>query len=659
MPHYFEFDSFRVDAEQRLLWRDGEPVALEPKTFETLLVLLKHQGEVLGKDELMDEIWQDVEVGEDSLSQQISRLRKSLGEKRKVHRFIVTVPGVGYKFVAQVREVEMPNNENSLVAQNVESSLSEKNNGENTPDFRPKAKIAADGNGRIAPITMAHIEQPAAPKAVSQRFRKFFDWRILAVAVLVSAVIGAVVYFRQQPRTTNALGVNSIAVLPFKTIGDEQSNESLKMGMTDALITRLSRIEKIKVSPSSSVARFNKPDQDPIAAGRELGVDTVLEGRVQQNGDRLRVTAQLIRTNDDKVLWSEIFDNEFADIFDVQHSISHKIAEALSLELSDEEKHTLMKRYTTSAEAYRLFLDANYLWQRRADGEARAVARKNYQRAIELDPKFALAYVGLANMQVDEPDPESYRKMRTLAEQALEIDPTLGEAHEALGFALWRGEGNWAEAAPHFKRAIELSPNDRESYHSYSMILAGQGKFDEALAVLDSMPNKPDYPLAYKIAVLYFARDYDKTIELCQERLAKKPNDIGALSYLAPAYSEKGMHAEAIRTAEQYANFDRLAGAGALVYLGFAYAKAGQKEKAREIVRQMTRGNAPPAAQLHGALAMLYGEIEERDKAFEHLEKSIERREWWAFTLKVAPYWDSLRDDARFDEMLRRINSAS
>ena len=317
-----------------------------------------------------------------------------------------------------------------------------------------------------------------------------------------------------------------------------------------------------------------------------------------------------------------------------------------------------MKRYTTSAEAYRLYLDAFYLRNKRSGSEALILAQKNYKRAIELDPNFALAYVGLADLEVFSPSRQSYERMKFLARKAIEIDESLGEAHETYGFAVWRGDWNWREAEIHFRRAIELSPHSFAAYGSLAMLLSGQGRFDEAVKTLDSQ-NPPGLGTKpHKIAVYFFSRDYEMVIKESEEILSQSPNDITTLSYLAPAYSYQGRHAEAIKTAERYISLDETADVGSLAYLGLAYIKAGQTEKCKEILQRMLKKDVPDAAQIHGILAMVYGELGEKDKAFEHIEKSIENREFWAFTLKVAPYFDSLRDDSRFEEMLKKINLA-
>lgn len=644
MNRFYEFETFRVDAEKRRLWNEGKIVSINPKTFDTLLALLKNKNEVIGKDKLIEEIWNGVAVSDDSLTQQISQLRKLLGDSADEHKFIVTVSGIGYKFVADVNKIQTLNGYSKIAPDLPQNGKI---------DITPELSASKNGN-----LPEKELNQQQKSQEISEKL-KFERKRNWMTAFAVFSIFGlAAVFFWQnyKPEKTNALGVKKIAVLPFRAISPDEQTNALKQGMTDSLVTNLSRIDKLNVLPSVLVGDYQNSEQSPLEFGRKIGADAVLDGGIRKNGEQIIVNVQLFDTSDGKILWSDSFQNEFTDILEVQNLITNKIAEALSLELSDEEKLALMKRYTTSTEAYRLFLDAYYLKNKRSGSEALIQAEKNYKRAIDLDPNFALAYVELANLQVYSPSPQSYERMKFLARKAIEIDESLGEAHDAYGFAVWRGDWNWQEAETHFLRAIELSPNSLGGYGSLSMILLGQGKFNEAVKTLDSQ-NPPDLNTKiYKITVYFFSRDYEKVISESRKFLSQNPNDIPTLSYLAPAYSFKGMHAEAIETAEKYAALDETAGVGSLVYLSLAYIKAGQVEKGKEILQRIWKKNASDSAQIHGGLAMLYGELGEKEKAFEQLEKSIENREWWAFTLKVAPYYDSLRDDVRFQEMLRQVN---
>jgi TolB-like protein/DNA-binding winged helix-turn-helix (wHTH) protein len=309
--HLYEFGPYRVDGVKRLLLRDGQPVPVTSKVFDTLLVLIQRSGQVLQKDELMKALWPDTIVEENNLTQQISMLRKALGERAGDHRYVVTVPGRGYSFVASVREVWG-------------------NRPEPVPEEqRPGSQVSSNAEEEAKSHHSSAIDAPRRP-----RMRM-----ALAVAVLALFVgLGVLVSYRwiegkvRQSAATGTLG-RSIAVLPFKDLSTRSSDNSLGTGLTDTLIARLSNIRQISVRPTSAVLKYAGENWDARAAGRELGVDAVLEGTVQRSGDRVRVTAQLVSVRDGSALWAQSFDDSFTDIFAMQDSISEQIARAVLLKL--------------------------------------------------------------------------------------------------------------------------------------------------------------------------------------------------------------------------------------------------------------------------------------------------------------------------------------
>ena len=642
MKHFYEFASFRVETEKHLLWKDGEAVRLKPKTFDTLLFLLENRNRVVTKEAMIGEIWKGMAVSDDSLTQQISQIRKILDDGE--HRIIATVSGIGYEFTAAVRAKNSANGNDLAEIPAAEIGDSEKQL-EDHELSAAEIPVIEKNAGKSSPELFENGKQ-----------RNWLVWTIIFAAV----VIGCSAFFWRQWQNgekSAISGIRRIAVLPFKAIAETDETNALKQGMTDALITRLSRIEKLTVLPTSLVANYKDPDQDPLIAARELNVDTVLDGHIQKEGEQIRVTVQLIRSNDGKILWSEVFLNDFTDIFDVQHSIAFKVAEALSLELSDEEKLAIMKRYTNSAEAYRLYLEG-YFFYRRRTSDGKIQAQKDFQRAIEIDPNFALAYTGLGLHYLEQSEispKDAYKKAETYARQALTIDPELAEAYSLLGFTLWRGEWNWKEAEQNFKRAVELKPNSTYVYNWYAILLSATGRHKEALDILDNAPNFDDSKAVY---VIYnFERDYDKCIETANQGLSKIPNSAVRNSTISMCYAGKLKYPEAITAAEKVAALEEITQPNALAVLGYIYARAGQIEKARETKIKLEQ-MPETTANIYGAKAVMYAALGEKDKAFRMLDESIEQREWWGYTLKVYPLWDNLRDDPRFDEMLRKVNLA-
>lgn len=319
----YEFGDFRLDAAKRLLTKgNDEPLPLTPKVFDTLLYLVRHGGKVISKDELMREIWTDTVVEENNLSQNISILRRTFGEKTGEGRFIATVPGHGFRFVPQVREIGKV--ENGRERENLAG-----------------AEISDD---------KFQIPEPKTENRQPNR-RRFALFAILFVFAL-----GSLGFYLWRENTRPAAGapIKTIAILPFKPLVAENRDEALEMGMADTLIARLGDNREIVVRPLSSVRRFGNLEQDALTAGRALDVEAVLDGSIQRWGDGIRINARLIRVADGSLLWTGTFDEKFADIFAVQDAISNRVAAALALRLGGDEKTRLTKHQTENVEAYQL-----------------------------------------------------------------------------------------------------------------------------------------------------------------------------------------------------------------------------------------------------------------------------------------------------------------
>ena len=452
----YEFGEFHVDAAKRLLMRrNGETIPLTPKVFDTLLYLVEHHGVVLDKDELMQAIWPHTVVEENNLNQSISALRRVLGESRGENRYIATVPGRGYRFVADVKTAAAP-----------------------------------------APIAERESIDPAFPSDQrTDRPKGHFQFTFLAGIGIVGLAFA--VHYLWPTRTavlkaptsstpTPSISLlRSIAVLPFKPLVADHRDESLEMGMADTLNFRLSSLRDVAVRPISSVRKFSGLEQDPVAAGRELGVESVLDGQIQRWGDRIRVTARLIGVGDGKQLWAGQFDEKFTDIFTVQDLISEKVISALALKLTAEEQKRLTKHYTENAEAYQLYVNGRFYWERRTlEGLKKAI--EYFEQAIGNDPKYALAYAGLADSYAllgvfHLPPKEAFPKAKEAALNALRIDDRLAEAHAALGHVKVQYEYDWAGAEREYRRAIELNPNYVNAHHFYALYLSMMGRFDEGI----------------------------------------------------------------------------------------------------------------------------------------------------------------------------------
>jgi DNA-binding winged helix-turn-helix (wHTH) protein/TolB-like protein/Tfp pilus assembly protein PilF len=644
--HFYEFGPYRLDTAERVLLRDGQPVPLTPKALQTLLVLVESSGRILDKDVLLSRVWPDTFVEEITLAQNVSTLRKMLGVDQQGRQYIETVPRRGYRFVANVSEWR-DEGSNLVVAEHSRASV-----------------VIEQQVGTLEAAQFAQAN--SLPALVQSESRVTMSRRLVAVVACV-AVIGLAIagYFllSSKPRHEPAgLGIRSIAVLPFKPLLAESRDEALELGMADALITKLSNLKQIIVRPTSAMLRYTAPAQDPLAAGREQGVDSLIEGRLQRSGDKIRVTVQLIRVSDGVPLWAGTFDESFTSIFAVQDSISKQATDALRLHISGEEKLRLAKNYTDNIEAYQLYMKGRYFWNKRsADGNKKAI--EYYEQAIELDPNYALAYAGLADSYSHLPQlngvpaGEVYPKEKAAVRRALELDDTLAEAHTSLATLITDDSGNrdWAGTEREFKRAIELSPNYTLAHIWYSQHLEAMGRLDEsaveASRALELDPLSPitNLNLGHQ---LYFARNYNAAIRQLRNTLEMDPNQRLTHIFLRDTYVQKGMYQEAIsETARVHAGTNGEQETKIAADLRKAYASSGERGFWQKFL------DLPmPAFDAPFWLGEAYLHLNEKDKAFEWLRKAADERHPAMDWIKVDPVFDSVRSDPRFADLLRRLD---
>ena len=617
----YEFGPFRLDTHERILLRDGKRIPLKPKVYDTLLVLIRNSGRVLEKQELMKEVWPNTFVEENNLTGNIFALRRAFGE----YEYIETIPRRGYRFTAEIKELKVE---------------------------APPAPDLANSN-LFSPL----------------REQRTGLWRTMLVPGLIAltalAVVAGVILYRRVPRAeeaaTNSSAVKSIAVLPFKPLGEQSGDEILSLGMADALITRLSNLQQLVVRPSSSVLRYAAADQDPLEAGRQQKVDAVLDGTIQRTAERVRVTVQLLKVQDGKQLWADKFDEEFTDIFALQDVISERVTTALAVQLTGSEQKRLTKRYTENAEAYQLYLKGRYFWNKRT-AESLHKGIEYFTDAIAKDSQYALAHAGLADSYIILgnfgllPPNEAYPKAKLAAEEALKFDPDLVEAQVSLAFVKSLFERDWPGAEAAFKRAIELNPNYGPAHQWYGVSLAGAGRLDEAVAELKRAQQVDPQSLTISAVVgwmLYLARDYDQAIDQVKTVLEMDANFALAHRYLGLIYEQKGMYAEAI---SEFQQAESLSGArpldsGALAH---AYAIAGKSAEARQILTKVIE-RSPRVYFPSYDIALIYLGLGEKDLAFDWLEKAFQERSPWLIHLNVDPRFDPVRSDPRFRELVRRL----
>lgn len=665
--HFYEFGPFRLDAVKRVLLREGQPVPLTPKAFETLLVLIQNSGRVMGKDDLMQLLWPDsfIEIEEANLSVNISTLRKALGESRSEHRYIVTVPGRGYRFAANVREWWDEGTE-LIVQQRTRASVVIEQEEEQEGARGREGEGARGEQAKTSPDLLSPPASLSLPLSSSLARRRRPGQLALVVSVALVGLGAALAYWwfaGRQPKVGDGAVVRSIAVLPFKLLSSDGGDEYLGLGMADALITKLGNLSQVAVRPTSAVRRYTGLEPDPVKAGRELKVDSVLEGSIQKSDEQIRVTVQLVKVEDGRHLWAEKFDERFTGIFAIEDSISERVAVALALKLTGEERRRLTRHHTENTEAYQLYLKGRYHWNKRTPDSLKKGV-ESFQQAIDKDPGYASAYAGLADsytllgiQEVLFPK-DAFQKARAAAAKALEIDDTLAEAHASLAHISLHG-WDWANAEREFKRAVELNPNYATAHHWYAEYLTALGRMEEAIAEEKRSQEMDPLSLVINTDVgwhLYYARRYDQAIEQYRKTLELDPNFTLAHLRLGQAYEQKQKYAEAI--AELNKALALSAGSTETVSaLGHAYALSGQKAQAQKALDEL-KGRAQQGYASAYFIAAIYAGLGERDQAFAWLEKAYEDRSGWLIFIKAEPKLDSLRSDPRFTDLLRRIGLA-
>ena len=609
----YVFEGYRLDPAKRLLYSPlGEQVPLVPKAFDILLYLVENASRVVEKNELMDAIWPDTAVEENNLTQNISSIRKALGERHKENRFIATIPGRGYKFVAEV------------TAAGSNDPVQEKRSDPGSPDQ------ARDPRPRRAAI--------------------FLGLFLVAALLVLSA-------FLLWPTASNAVPISSIAVLPFKPIAEDRRDESLEMGMADTLIVKLSGVATLKVRPLTAVRRFAAPDQDALAAGRELGVDAVLDGRLQIADDRVRATVQFVRVSDGEQLWSGQFDERLTDIFTLQDSIAQRVATQLRVNLGN--KST--KRYTESVEAYQLYMRGN-LHARRLIRPEVEKGLEYYQKAIEADPKFALAYVEIANsnralvLTSDAHPLEFMPKAKDAAVRAVELDTDLSEAWTALASSEFWFEWDWQSAEEHFRRGIDLDPTNGLGRAFYAHLLSNVGRHEEAVREIKRARELDPASLitnAIEGQILFFAGNLQAAQEILERTNELDQRFWLGHLFLTRVHLKSGKWNDAIASARAAAELSG-GNAEALATVGYSLAMSGRTTEAREILTQLEQRSKERYVPRY-ALAQLHLALGERDEAIDELRGALEGREALMTFLRVEPKWDTLREDPRFEEIIQRL----
>lgn len=454
---------------------------------------------------------------------------------------------------------------------------------------------------------------------------------------------------------------NSVAVLPFVNMSADADNEYFCDGLAEELMNALAKIDDLKVAARTAAFSFRGKNVPMAEIGRTLNVNSILEGSVRKSGSRVRITVQLINASDGFHLWSERYDRDMQDIFEIQDEITLAVVDALKVKLLGEEKTAVLRRYTENTEAYQLYLRGKFFWNKRTAYDLRQAA-DFFNQAIEKDPNYGLAFSGLAETYVlfgshdVAPADDSMPLAKAAALRALEIDDSLAEAHSALGYYLTLYEFDLDRSEKEFRRAIELKPNYATAHQWFAANLTVVKRFEESIAELrlaeELDPLSPDIGTDLG-ATFVFARKYDEAIAQFKRTLVRDPNFSRAYSYLGWAYGSKGMYAEAIaqaRTALELNNSFFIKG-----YLALWLARSGEREEALKILAELEKA-ASEGYVRPSTLAVVYIGIGDKEKALNELEKEVSSRSFNAIYLAVLPDVDDLRTEPRFRAMLKQMN---
>jgi TolB-like protein/DNA-binding winged helix-turn-helix (wHTH) protein/Tfp pilus assembly protein PilF len=631
-------DNLELDRRAYELRRSGKPVKLSRIPMELLLLLVERRGELVTRDEIGERIWgKDVYVDRDNnINAAIRKLRQVLGDDSEQPRFVQTVTGRGYRFIVPDFEPE-PSQVSNLATQ--------------------PPPLVSEGN-EATPLSAPQRDRPA----VSNTLR----WVILASAMLL-LVVSAVYFQWFRSRTSpQAAGRLMLAVLPFENLTGDSGDDYFSDGLTEEMIAQLGSLDPqhLGVIARTSVMHYKGTKQRLDRIGSDLGVQYVLEGSVRRSSDKVRITAELVQTKDQTHVWARQYDRELSDLLAVQGEIAQQIAQEIPVRLElpagappSHPSPLAARQY----QAYDLYLKGRYFWNKRTpQGLQQAI--DYFQQAIAKDPDNAHAYAGLADSYAllsgytSAPQTESMPKARAAAVKALQLNEGLAEAHTSLALITENYEWDWKTAEKEYTRAIQLNPNYATAHQWYAEFLSLQGRFQEAFA--ESERARQLDPLSLIIAtdnasILYYSRQYDRAITQCLTVLEMEPNFPRA-HLMVGAYVEKGQFDEAIADVEKWGE----SGPWTLAWKAYVYGRAGKQLQARQAIARLQHFYGNNQHINPEPILWAYVGIGDKDHAFAWFERAYVDHSNVLTSLKVNPAYDSLRDDPRFSELMRRVRLA-
>ena len=622
------FGVFEADLRIGELTKQGKRLPLQEQPFQLLAMLLESPGDLVSREELRARIWPQTIVDFDQgLNKAVSKIRDALGDSAENPRFIETVARRGYRFLADVAVVQDRPPERAAGGPALQADAG--------PLARPEAGISSSGP------------------------RRALNWGLLGFGLAL--VLAAALWWFFYTSKSSGQTIHSLAVLPLKNLSGDVSQDYFTDGMTEELITQLGQISALRVISSRSAMLYKGVDKPLADIARELSVQAVLEGSVLRSGDRVRITAQLIRVPADEQMWAQSYEGELRDTLALQSEVAQAVAEQIRATLSQRQQAVLRNRRTVSPAAYEDYLKGRYFWNKRTgDGLKKAI--DYFNRAVETDPTYAKAYSGLADSYALAGDwlygvlspQDAFRQARAAATRALALDDTLGEAHTSLAFALDLYAWDWAAAENEYKQAIELNPGYATAHHWYGWHLLVMGRTSEGIfemrraESLDPLSLIISADLAEALCVAHL---YDESVQQSKRTLDMDPNFAVAHYQLGQALAQKHRYDEAI--AEFQRAIDLSGHSGSFdSNLAYVYAVSGRKVEAENIIKDLeARPDRNPSVDAN--IALVYVGLGDHDQAMLRLNKAYEAR--FNPSILLRPAFDPLRSDARFVDLRRRL----
>src|SRR5215470_6113420 len=647
----YRFGPYELRTRTREVYKNGIKLKVRPQPFQILQALVERAGDVVTREELRHRLWPaetfvDFEHG---LNTAIKELRGLLNDSASEPQYIETLPKLGYRILVPVEAVDPARGKEAVRPKRPASEGPPYTTGE---EHRSEYRPLQQGDGGLKPPL----------------HRRRWAVAVAAAAMIIVGVAVYVQWSRWRAPARASSGRVMLAVLPFENLTGDASQDYFSDGLTEEMIGQLGRLDpqRLGVIARTSVMHYKHVPQSLQQIGRELGVQYVLEGSVRRDADKARISAQLIQLKDQTHLWSREYDRELGSLLTLQREIAREAADEIQITFGTP-KHTAVAVPTGASpaldsQAHDLYLKGLYFWNKRTvEGFQQAI--HYFKNAIDIDPNYAQAYTGLANSYslltgyAEAPGERYMTKARTAALRALELEPSLAEAHTALALVVQNYDYDWETSEKEFRRAIELNPNYSTAHHWYAEHLMWMGRFDEAFQ--ESEKARQLDPLSLIIAVdyadiLYNARQYDRAIAQLRAVHEMDPN-FPRVGILIGSYIEKGMFPEALAVVKSPSARENLRWYWALQ--AYVHGRAGQREEARGALRKLEdlsrREKIQPTVFVRAYLG-----VGDNERALSCLEKAYAERYSEATTLKVDPMYDSLRGDPRFQELLRRVGLA-